>query len=107
MFDKYYSQVQAWNPAFEKFMMAKSHSLNGRELRGAAILKIHAIIVKIMAEASPAIDDERPTAEAKSDFATFEPFTNDFRIVVALCKVGVRGEFLFLFWIVYDILPRL
>jgi hypothetical protein len=67
-------------------MAAKSHSLNGKELRGAAVLKIHAIILKIMAEASPGVDDDRPIAEAMNDSATFEPFTNDFRIVVTLCK---------------------
>jgi hypothetical protein len=86
MFDLYYTKLQAWNPAFEKFMAAKSQSLNGRELRGAAVLKVHATIVKIMAEASPGLDDERPTSEAMNDYATFEPFTNDFRIVVTLCK---------------------
>lgn len=86
MFDTYYSKLQAWNPAFERFMAAKSQSLNGRELRGAAVLKIHATTLKVMAEASPGLDDDRPTSEAMNDHATFEPFTNDFRIVVTLCK---------------------
>ena len=86
MFGRYYTQLQAWNPAYEKFMAAKSKSLSGRELRGAAVLKIHATVLKIMAEASPSLDDDRPTGEAMNDYVTFEPFTNDFRIVVALCK---------------------
>ncbi|KAE9379086.1 hypothetical protein N431DRAFT_553378 [Stipitochalara longipes BDJ] len=86
MFDTYYTKLQAWNPAFERFMAAKSQILNGRQLRGAAVLKIHATIVKIMAEASPGLLDDRPIGEAMNDHATFEPFTNDFRIVVTLCK---------------------
>lgn len=86
MFDRYYTQLQAWNPAFENFMVTKSQFLNGRELRGAAVLKIHATIVQIMAEASPSIVDDRPMGEAMNDHATFEPFTNEFRIVVTLCK---------------------
>jgi hypothetical protein len=86
MFDRYYTQLQAWNPAFEKFMVAKSQSLNGRDLRGAAVLKIHATILRVMAEASPDVADDRPMGEAMNDYATFTPFTNDFRIVVTLCK---------------------
>jgi hypothetical protein len=86
MFDRYYTQLQSWNFAYEKFMAAKSQYLTSRELRGAAILKIHATIVKIMAEASPSLDDDRPTGEAMNDYATFEPFTNEFRIVVTLCN---------------------
>jgi hypothetical protein len=86
MFDTYYTKLHAWNPAFEKFMAAKSKFLNGRELRGAAVLKIHATIVKIMAEASPGPGDDRPIGEAINASTTFEPLTNDFRIVVTLCK---------------------
>jgi hypothetical protein len=86
MFDTYYTKLRAWNSAFEKFMTAKSQFLNGRELRGAALLKIHATIVKIMAEASPGPGDDRPIGEAMNAPATFEPLTNDFRIVVTLCK---------------------
>lgn len=86
MFAKYYTQLQAWNSAFENFMAAKSQALNGKELRGAAVLKIHAMIVKIMAEACPGIDDERSVGEVMSDYATFEPFINEFRIIVSLCR---------------------
>ena len=86
LFDTYYSKLQAWNKAFEKFMTAKSRLLSSRELRGAAVLKIHATIVKVMAEASPGLLDDRPIGEAMNDHATFEPFTEDFRIVVTLCK---------------------
>ena len=86
MFAKYYPQLQAWNSAFEKFMTAKSQALNGKELRGAAVLKIHATIVKIMAEACPGIDDERSVRVVMSDYATFEPFINEFRIIVSLCR---------------------
>jgi hypothetical protein len=86
MFDKYYTQIQSWNSAYEKFMAAKFQSLTSKELRGAAVLKIHSTIVKIMAEASPSLGDDRPTGEVMNDYATFEPFTNEFRIVVTLCK---------------------
>lgn len=86
MFAKYYTQLQAWNRAYENFMAAKSQSLSGRELRGAAILKIHATTVRIMAESSPSVDDPRNIGAAINDFATFEPFTTDFRVVVALSK---------------------
>ena len=86
MFDQYYSKLQAWNPAFERFMTAKSRFLGGKELRGAAVLKIHSLIVKVMAEASPGLLDDRPIGEVMNDQATFEPFTEDFRIVVTLCK---------------------
>jgi hypothetical protein len=79
MLDKYYNQLQAWNPSYEKFMTTKFQSLSSRELRGAAVLKIHATIVKIMAEASPSLGDERPIGEVMNDHATFEPFTSDFR----------------------------
>jgi hypothetical protein len=79
MFSRSYAKLQAWNPAYEKFMVAKSQSLTSRELRGAAVLKIHATVVKIMAECSPAEGDGRPTDEVMNDRGTFEPFTNDFR----------------------------
>ena len=100
MFDEYYNKLRSWNLAFERFMTAKSRFLVGRELRGAAILKIHATIVKVMAEASPGLLDDRPISEVMNDQATFEPFTKDFRIVVNLSKSivaaaeeAIRGGF--------------
>jgi hypothetical protein len=79
MFNRSYAKLQPWNPSYEKFVTTKSQSLTSKELRGAAILEIHATIVKVIAEASPSEVDGQPTGEVMNAHATFEPFTNDFR----------------------------
>jgi hypothetical protein len=86
MFLQYTRQMTAWNKSFEKFMAAKSHTFNSRELRGAAMLKIHQLISTIMRDVTPDETDSRHIATSVNDREKFRRFTSDFRIVINLAR---------------------
>lgn len=78
--------MQTWNKSFEKFMAAKSHLLNSKELRGAALLKIHQIISTMMKDVKPDESDPRHISQALNDRNNFLGFNSEFRIVVNLAR---------------------
>lgn len=82
----YSVKLGEWNLAFEKFMNQKSHSFTSKQVRGAALLKIHHTVVRIMSDMTPSTQDGRPIAEAVNCSLSFERFTADFQIVVNLCR---------------------
>lgn len=86
MYDRYTSQLHAWNIAFEGFMNAHSHTLTGRELRGAALLKIHQTTAQIMANIKPDFTDPRSTGTVFNDQERFELYKNEFKIITDLCS---------------------
>lgn len=86
-YDKYSTQIRDWNIAFEKFIKAKSQDFDSKQVRGAALLKAHHLIINIMAKVSkPEIEDPRPMIEVINTPDRREPFTQDFRSVVSLCR---------------------
>lgn len=78
--------MSAWNQSFERFMAAKAHTLNSKELRGAALLKIHQLISRVMRDVTPDETDPRQIATSVNDREKFRRYTSDFRIVVNLAK---------------------
>ncbi|KAL2074746.1 hypothetical protein VTL71DRAFT_8525 [Oculimacula yallundae] len=92
LFQKYAVENERWNTAFERFMRAKSAMLNNRELRGAALLKIHHMTAHIMSKMTPDISDPRPVAQAMNDPKIFARFTDEFRTIVNLCRSLVATE---------------
>ncbi len=86
MYKKYSTLLKAWNMAFENFMNVHSHSLSGKELRGAALLKIHHTAAQIMANITPEMDDPRTTGAVVNDIERFEIYKNEFKIITDLSR---------------------
>lgn len=86
MFLRYTRQISAWNKSFEKFMATKSHTLDIKQLRGAALLKIHQLISTIMRDVTPDETDTRGIATSVNDREKFRRYESDFRIVVSLAR---------------------
>jgi hypothetical protein len=86
MFEKYSAQLRDWNLAYEKFMNAKSHSFTSKQIRGAALLKIHHTTAYVMAACNPELDDYRAMAEALNCPTTFKRFTNEFQTIINLSR---------------------
>ncbi|TVY46579.1 Transcriptional regulatory protein [Lachnellula occidentalis] len=86
MFEKYSAQLRDWNLAYEKFMNSHSHSFSSKQIRGAALLKIHHMTAYIMAACTPSIDDFRCMGEAINCPTTFTKFTNEFITIINLCR---------------------
>lgn len=85
--DIYSRQLQQWKVVFEKFMNENSHLFNSKEIRGAALLKIHSDIVNIMANTTkPDMEDTRTIAAAVNSPGRFVPFNKDFQNVVNLSR---------------------
>jgi hypothetical protein len=85
LFDKYTSQLSLWSLAFEKFMLSKSKDLTSKEVRGAALLKIHHTTAKIMASVRPDMSDMRAVFEAVN-VERFLEYLDDFQIVINLSR---------------------
>ncbi|XMA08603.1 hypothetical protein WAI453_001394 [Rhynchosporium graminicola] len=92
LFQRYTEENERWNTAFERFMRAKSAALNSRELRGAALLKIHHMTAHIMSKMTPVAADPRPLAQAMNDPLIFSKFNDEFRTIVSLCRSLVATE---------------
>ena len=76
-----------WNKAFENFMNTHSTKLDSKQLRGAALLKIQHMGIKIMTDSAPSIlGDDRSTQEVHNDPATYVNLENDFETIVKLSK---------------------
>jgi len=86
MFEKYSAQLRDWNLAYEKFMNAKSHSFTSKQIRGAALLKIHHTTAYVMAACNPPVDDCRALAEALNCPTTFTKFTKEFQTIINLSR---------------------
>jgi hypothetical protein len=86
LIQEYTTQLYFWNLAFEKLMVAKSKDFSSKQLRGAALLKIHHTTVKIMAGCHPEMDDPRSMAEAVNAAETFMEYVDDFQIIINLSR---------------------
>jgi hypothetical protein len=87
LYDVYSSQLREWNVAFEKFMNAKSQTFDSKQIRGAALMKIHYETVRIMSEtAKPDYEDTRSIAAAVNSPGRYEPFKREFQNVVNLSR---------------------
>jgi hypothetical protein len=67
-------------------MLAKSQDFNSNQVRGAALLKIHHMTVKIMAGIRPDLSDLRSFAEAVNAAEKFMDYIDDFQIVLNLSR---------------------
>lgn len=67
-------------------MMAKSGDFTSKQVRGAALLKIHHTTVTIMASAQPDIDDMSSIADGANNAENFMRYIDDFQIVTNLSR---------------------
>jgi len=86
LYDKYSTKLKEWNTSFDKFMTAKSHTFNSRQIRGAALLKIQHTAAKIIAETSKPDISETIPIDAVYGRRNYEPFKNDFKSIVNLSR---------------------
>jgi hypothetical protein len=86
LFEKYNAQLYLWNLAFEKFMVAKSRDFSSKQVRGAALLKIHHTTAKIMAGVRPDMNDLSAMAEAVNSAERFMEYIADFQIIINLSR---------------------
>lgn len=86
LYEKYSAQLAAWNVAYERFMNAKSHTFTSKQIRGAALLKIHHITATVMAAGNPSLDDSRAVAQALNCPRQMQRFTVEFQTIVRLCR---------------------
>jgi hypothetical protein len=82
----YTIRLRDWNVSFEKFMNVHSQSFTSKQVRGAALVKIHHTVVKIMCDMTPSTQDPRPMEEAVNAPLGFVKFTDEFRIIINLCR---------------------
>jgi hypothetical protein len=73
-----------WNQAFESFIASKGKIITNREVRGAALLKIHYTTAKIMAGVPPSMSDEALSEPANTE-EFIEP-VNGFQTIVNLSR---------------------
>ena len=86
LFDKYTAQLYLWNLSFEKFMLRKGQSFNSKQVRGAALLKIHHTAAKIISGVSTNMSDLRSVAEVLNAAERFIEHTDDFQIILNLSR---------------------
>ncbi|KAF7879166.1 hypothetical protein EAF04_000365 [Stromatinia cepivora] len=78
------SQLDAWKVSFENFMRSQSHTFDSKQLRGAALCKVHYITTHIIAKISePGPDVINNTCDDNKKSAMFEP---EFQVVVSLAR---------------------
>ncbi|KAB8297250.1 hypothetical protein EYC80_002617 [Monilinia laxa] len=81
------SQLDAWKISFENFMRSQSHTFDSKQLRGAALCKIHFTTVHIICRVTePDLEDTRSIKNSFNDpkkAAVFEP---EFQAIVSLAK---------------------
>ncbi|KFY34530.1 hypothetical protein V494_06693 [Pseudogymnoascus sp. VKM F-4513 (FW-928)] len=82
----YSAQLLTWGSSFSAFMSLKSHALTARQIRGAALLKIHHITATIMGRSIPDLTDPRSIAVAANDATAFASCTKEFQTVVSLSR---------------------
>ena len=84
--EEYSTKLQEWSVTFEKYMATHSQTFTSKQVRGAALVKIHHLVVKIMCNMTPSVQDLRPMEEATNAPLEFEKFTDEFRIIINLCR---------------------
>ena len=67
-------------------MLAKNLRFNSKQVRGAALLKIHHITAKIMAGVRPELHDMRSVADCVNAAGNFMEFIDDFQIIINLSR---------------------
>ncbi|KFY09579.1 hypothetical protein V492_05438 [Pseudogymnoascus sp. VKM F-4246] len=87
----YSAQLLTWGSSFSAFMSLKSHALTARQIRGAALLKIHHITATIMGRSIPDLTDPRSIAVAANDATVFASCTKEFQTVVSLSRSLVEA----------------
>ncbi|KAH8658837.1 hypothetical protein BGZ60DRAFT_382778 [Tricladium varicosporioides] len=86
IFEKYDARLGCWNKSFEKFMNNKSVGFTSKQVRGAALLKIHHTTATIMSQATPSPHDPRVLAECVNSPDFFKKHTEGFQIIINLCR---------------------
>jgi len=87
LLERYGSQITLWETAFEKFMLLKSKTMNSREIRGAALMKIHHVCIKVMAETSPSdIADLRCIKHVVNELNAYIPYKGEFETIIKLSR---------------------
>jgi hypothetical protein len=86
MHEEYSTRIRDWNVSFERFMNIHSKSFTSKQVRGAALLKIHHTVVRIMCDMTPSAQDLRPLEEATNAPLDFIKFIDDFKIIINLCR---------------------
>ncbi|KAA8568375.1 hypothetical protein EYC84_007411 [Monilinia fructicola] len=90
-----YAILDAWNISFENFMRSQSHTFDSKQLRAAALCKIHYTTVHIICRVTePDLGDTRSIKNSYNDpkkAAVFEP---EFQAIVSLAKslINATGE---------------
>lgn len=85
MIDKYTSQLYLWNVAFDNFMASKSKELTGREVQGAALLKIHHTTARVMAGVCADMNNMRAVVDGVNA-EKFLGHLDDFQIIINLSR---------------------
>ncbi|ESZ93001.1 hypothetical protein SBOR_6622 [Sclerotinia borealis F-4128] len=81
------SQLDAWKDSFENFMRSQSHTFDSKQLRGAALCKIHYTTVHIMARVTePDLNDTRSIKHSNNDPKKSSVFELEFQMVVNLAR---------------------
>ncbi|KAJ8065699.1 hypothetical protein OCU04_006371 [Sclerotinia nivalis] len=81
------SQLDAWKVSFENFMRSQSHTFNSKQLRGAALCKVHYTTVHIIARVTePDLDDPRIIRNSCNDPKKSAMFEPEFQVVVSLAR---------------------
>ncbi|KAF7934218.1 uncharacterized protein EAE97_008578 [Botrytis byssoidea] len=81
------TQLDAWRVSFENFMKSHSHTFDSKQLRGAALCKVHYATVHIMArvtELDP--DDPRMIKDFINEPKKFAVFDSEFQVIVSLAR---------------------
>ncbi|PQE03011.1 C6 zinc finger domain protein [Rutstroemia sp. NJR-2017a BVV2] len=87
LYEQYRHELNQWIISFENLMKHKSARFNSKQLRGAAMCKLHYIIVNIMARVSiPDSEDLRSSRESSNDPSKTAKYENEFWIVVSLAR---------------------
>jgi hypothetical protein len=87
LYEQYRHELSQWIIGFENLMKHKSLKFNSKQLRGAAICKLHYIVVNIMAKMSiPDPEDLRTSRETSNDPSKTAKYEDEFWIVVSLAR---------------------
>lgn len=87
----YTNLLVAWNVAYERFMHENAEHLSGKELRGAALLKIHHISASIMAKMAGNFNDPRSVGDVMNDNSAFVAFRDEFKIITNLAGTLIKA----------------
>ncbi|KAF7948837.1 hypothetical protein EAE96_008020 [Botrytis aclada] len=87
------AELDAWRVSFENFMKSQSHTFDSKQLRGAALCKLHHTTVHIMARVTELdLEDPRIVKDSVNDPKKFIVFDSDFRVIVSLARSLINAS---------------